>query len=295
MTTSLPTGWGGGGWGRTPWGAGSLAPFSLLSAFAIRENVVRLSFTSPPYFSGIGDPGDASDPSRFTVRAVSGIGIDGVPVRAVLPVSVEKAAVEGAGGTILDVIVDRPFSQYPCVYSITALGIRSSLGLALGLGSTKQFLAVQAGMRGNTGDQLVAGRDIANPQTLQALFDPIPGAKDIAASKLGTYLADGTGDIAADFGLTSYTKRVIRRIMSRKNGFAHLSGYGLGVPEQVKKLAKPGMREALASDAENQIRQEPETLAVAVRVVVRGDVTIYQVAAKTRFGDANLDIPVPNK
>lgn len=295
MTTSLPTGWGAGGWGRTPWGAGSAASFSLVSAFAVRENVVRLTFSAPPYFSGVGDPGDAADPSHFTVRAVSGVGIDGAPVRAVLPVSVERAAVEGAAGTLLDITVDRPFSQYPCVYSVTALNVRSSLGMALGLGATKQFLAVQAGMRANSGDALVAGRDIANPQTLQSLFDPVPGAKDISSSKLGTYLADGTGDLAADFGLTSYAKRVIRRIMSKKNGFAHLPGYGLGAVDQVKKLARPGVREALASDAENQIRQEPETLACSVRVVVRGDLTIYQVAAKTRFGDVNLDIPVPNK
>lgn len=293
MTTTTPRGWGGGGWGRSPWGAGSSTLFVLGDARAVRENVVRLTFSAPPYFSQIGDPKDAADPSHYTVTAISGVGLDGEPVRAVRPVSVALADVEGAAGSVLDVTLDRPLSQWPCVYSISARNLRSLAGIALALGATKQFYALQAGLRSTSQDALSAGRDIANPQTLDALFDPLPNASVLKSNVLGTYVPDGTGDYAADEGLTSYKKRIIRRLLAKKNGFAHLQGYGLGVAQQVKRQAPPGAREALASEAEDQIRQEPETLSVAVRVVVRGDVTIYQVRAKTRLGNANLDIPVP--
>jgi hypothetical protein len=73
----------------------------------------------------------------------------------------------------------------------------------------------------------------------------------------------GDGDLGNDEGLESYRKRVIRRCMTRKGAFSHLPQYGIGVPAQVKKLAQPGVREALAAEAELQIGQEPETQQVS--------------------------------
>jgi hypothetical protein len=283
-------GWGAGAWGSAPWGIGS-DPLAILSALAVRENVVRVTFNQAVYFSGILDPGDASNPARFVVRGISGIGLDGVPVYDVRAVTIAEV---GDGGAVLDVTVDRPFAQYPCVYRVSANALKSVTGRFIIAGSSAGFDGVQAGVREFALDQILATSDFANPQNAAAL-QGLPNSQALTSAALGTFRPDGTGDYAKDSGLVSYNKRVIRRVMANKDGFAHLKGYGLGPASLTKRTGKPGLRELLASDAEDQIRQEPETLSVAVRVVSVGAKTVYQVRAQTKYGPSNLDIPTANK
>jgi hypothetical protein len=290
---AIPSGWGAGEWGASPWGAGD-DDLHLLEVQAIRENVVRLTFDTVPYFSGILDPGDASNVARYAITAVSGVGIDGVPVRPVLVAGVAQGILAGAQGTIIELTTDRALSHWPCIYRGSANGLRSEAGLPLAGGASLLFYGVQAGPRTQQQDQILAGRDLANPQSVAALVG-LPDASNLPSSVLGTYRPDGTGDYANDAGITGYIKRVTRRLMTVKGAFAHLPNYGVGIPSDVKRLQRAGFREMLASDAEDQIKQEPETLAVTCRVVQVGARTLIQVAAQTKLGPANFDVVVSNR
>jgi hypothetical protein len=174
------------------------------------------------------------------------------------------------------------------------MGLRGPTGLPLAPGSSALFYGVQAGPRTQLQDQILAGRDIANPQTLAALRG-LPNGGQLPSSVLGTYQPDGTGDYANDAGLTGYVKRVTRRLMTRKGAFAHLPKYGVGLPDDVKRLQRPGFREAVAADAEDQIMQEPETLSVSVRVTQVGSKTLFQVRAQTKLGPSSFDVAVSNR
>jgi hypothetical protein len=85
----------------------------------------------------------------------------------------------------------------------------------------------------------------------------------------GVFTADETGDLSSVQGLQAYSDRVFRRLTTPKGRFAHLpASYGSLFSRYSKQLAKAGIRELLAIDAEDQIRQEPETTSVTVRVRV---------------------------
>ncbi len=140
-----------------------------------------------------------------------------------------------------------------------------------------------------------AASDFANPSTEFGI-----GADGVispeAALLLGTFPIDGTGDYGIDRGLRSYKKRILRRLTVSLASFAHLaaSRYGVGVAARVKQLGRAGTREELASEAETQIRLEPETAEVRVTIAAGTDpsVTIFRVRARTRTGsDVGMDVP----
>lgn len=254
-------GWGGSGgtelgWGALEWGTGDT--LQLLSAEAIRENVVRLTFTVPIKFTKILDPNDASDPEHYTIAAVAGsMGLDSKPVR-----NVAIASVELFTPNIVDVTLDRPMSPYPCQYTIAASGIVAlETGEALDPGTASiTFFAVYRGIPPNTPSAAVPRRDIANPSLASSAIS----GEVTTDAQLGVFVVDETGDYAADQGITSWRKRVFRRILSEENGFAHLPGYGVGLLSQVKQLGRPAIQGSIAAKAEDQIRQEPETVSVSV-------------------------------
>lgn len=291
-------GWGGvtgtKGWGGLPWGAGGTA-LRLLTAEAVRENVVRLGFNQAIRFSGVFDPGDAANPERYVINAVAGtVGLDELPVRDVSPIVAELAAVESGGGSFIDVTLDRPMSPYPCRYVATVNQIVSETGTLLEPGfTTLSYFSVFKGLPVIAMDLAVARRDFANPQTFESLLDPLPVTND--PTLLGGYPVDDGGDYAIDEGLTSYKKRVIRRLTTRKGAFAHLPNYGVGVPDRVKRLGGSSYRQALAADAESQIKEEPETLAVSVRAISDPNypsLLILRVRAKTNTGEEmKKDVP----
>lgn len=291
-------GWGGSlgsqGWGATPWGGGG-SQLQLLKAEAVRENVVRLTFNNPVRFTRVLDPNDAADPSRYSVSTIEGTkGLDGLPVRPVRVCTVELVEIEGAGGRLIDVGVDRPFSPFPAVYRIAVSQLVTLSGQVLDTEfASFTFLGLYRGIPPKTAELAVSRRDIANPNDLEALLDPLPDTSD--ATQLGVYPVDETGDYAADEGKTSYKKRVYRRVTTRKNSYVHLQGYGVGLLGEVKQLAKTSTQQRLAADAEDQIRQEPETDRVSVTFIPDArapGVFIMQVRARSKAGESvNFDLP----
>lgn len=287
--------WGFGPWGMTPWGGiASEAPppvyLQLVGAEAVRENVVRLTFDHPIYFSRWHDPADGSFVDRYSIVAdPTAIGIDGNPTRPVAIAAVQRVA---DAPHQVDVWTDRAMSPTGSMYTITVHGIRSAdMVLRVNpLGSSSTFQGVRQGAPVRSVDGMLGNRDFANPQM------PGPG---IRGDELGQFVRDELGDYGIDQGMVSYKKRVFRRLTTRKGSFRHLPGYGVGVPSSSKKLARANLTGSIAADAEDQIRQEPETISAEVTLVQSPDepsLFIYRIRAKTTLGDlTDYDVPVPTR
>ncbi len=301
VTVSVGGGWGAGAWGAMPWGGGSivLGALALVDAVAVRENVIRLEFTVPIYFSGILDPFDASDVARhFGIEVVTGtVGLDAEPVRGVrilaasLPTEADGIS-EEQFGRFLDLSLDRPMTPYPARYTVSVRDIYDvtfTSGIAM---STRSLFAVFKRIEPPQLETTLPSRDIANPQTLLAAEDPLP---DSQTGFLGTLRYDDQGDVAFDEGLTSYKKRVFRRLFTKKNGFAHLPGYGVGVPQYGKRLGSPINMSTMAAEAEAQIALEPETEKVRCRPILdrsRPGLARLQIVAKPKTGKPQaFDVP----
>jgi hypothetical protein len=285
------SGWGASSWGASPW-AGAGATLQLLSVVAVRENLLRLTFNEAVYYTRWLDPFDAYCVDRYSVTAVAGtVGIDGQPPRTVAPEAAERFA--DGGGKVIDLWLDRALSPFGTRYLASVNGLQSIFGGLLAPGYTSvAFDGLARGRPAPTPELAVASRDIANPQTLSALLDPLPTT---GAAQLGTFPVDVTGDYAHDEGLTSLKKRIFRRLTTRKGAFAHLPGYGVLIPSMVKKLAKPALVQALAADAEEQIKLEPEVADCSVVLArTQQGVYVYQVRVRTKLGlQFGVNAPAP--
>tara|TARA_Y100000034_G_C6866163_1_gene394794 strand:- start:466 stop:1347 length:882 start_codon:yes stop_codon:yes gene_type:complete len=288
-------GWGSGPWGAGPWGAGGGTSLQLIAVQPIRENVLRLTFNTAPLFNGILTPNDASSPDRFQIRAIPGTKADGTNPREVTPVFVERAAVALSLGSQLDVTIDRPFSTYPAQYiaSVNQL-VSSSGGLLDPLHTSFTFDGLYRFVPPPRRDNAIPSRDIANPQTREALFDPLPSTTDEVV--LGSIPVGDNGDYAFDEGVTNLKKRIFRRIVTCKGGFADLPGYGVGLPDNLKRMGAQRHRLALAAETESQLKQEPGVEDVSARVVtdsVNPGLFRLRIQVKATFSDDPIDMDVP--
>jgi hypothetical protein len=285
-------GWGAGGWGLSPWGSGA-ENLRMVSAVAIRENLVRVSFSEPPKYTRDLDANDASDPRRFSIQVVPGTsGLDGAPTRPVRPCKVDVSREQLAGGASLDVWVDRHFSPHASQYVITANQLVSGAGLPLEPGFTSApFYGLMALLGPNVPELAVPRSDFAQPDNLAALLDPIGST---SPDLLGDMPVDTAGDYASDDGITSFKKRCFRRLTTKKNSMLHLPGYGVGTLEQAKRIGLPEIRAQLRADAESQLREEPETIDCSVDLQTDPSRTVWflRVRIKTAaFGYVSLSAP----
>ncbi len=293
---TMPGGWGSSPWGAGPWGSGGALDLELQSALAIRENVVRLTFNVAPLFNKQLTPNDASNPARYQfVAQPTPLGLDGEPARAVRPVLVERAAVAGSFGAVLDVTLDRPLSPWPTRYLVAVNQLVSTSGALLSpSASSRSFDGVYRMLRPQSTTSPTPSRDIANPQTYQAQLDPIPQAGDPIA--LGVIPIDASGDYAFDEGVTQLKKRVLRRLLTAPGAFPALPDYGVGVPLYGKRLGSAAARQQIAIDAQSQIAKEPDVAAVRVTVVSSAEnpaVTLVQVRVKMAGSAGTVEFDVP--
>lgn len=282
--------WGDGTWGAGSWGGGLGIGFQFLDAIAIRENVIRVEFSEAFYFTGLFDPGDASVSSNWAVSANEATtGISGDSARDVsviyVQLSGEDDGVFGSDiGRFLNVVLDRPMTSWPAEYSITWSNIFSadltetSAGTFTLFGTYRQLETPQIQVP-------TPSRDLANPQTLLAAQSSLP--VPTVAIALGTFGVDDRGDYALDEGDVNLKKRILRRLMTRKNAFAHLPGYGVGVPDRIKTLGTAAALAALRADAEAQIMQEPDVQQVRVLILIPSNapnLVRLRIAVKTKVG-----------
>jgi hypothetical protein len=262
---------------------------ALVSADAIRENVIRLRFDRPIYWTRYHDPHDGSFVDRYTVTAdPTAIGIDGRPSR---PVTVADVQLVAGDGSEVDVWLDRAMSPTGSWYVVTVAGLISAGSPAVPIDpllSSAACQGVQQGLPRIGLDTMIGNRDIANPALPQV---------GIRETQLGRFVYDDTHDYGIDQGLVAYKKRVFRRLTSRKGSFAHIPGYGVGIPSTSKSLPRANLTGGIAADAEDQIRQEPETKTVTVTIVqstADPNLFVYRINATTTIGVvSDWDVPMP--
>lgn len=276
-------------WGAKSWGGGLGIGFNFIDAQALKENIIRVEFSENFYFTGFFDPGDASVDSNWTVTVVDGTsGISGDDAREVNVVFVELSGeddgVFGADqGRFLNVVLDRPMTPWPAQYTLTWSNIYSQ-DLSQTSAGTAQVAATYRQLETPQIQVPTPSRDIANPQTLLAAQSSIPNP---IASALGTFGVDDRGDYALDEGDINLKKRILRRLLTRKNAFAHLPGYGVGVPDRIKQLGTVAALASLRADAEAQIAQEPDVQQVRVLILIPSDapnLVRLRIAVKTKVG-----------
>jgi len=249
----------GTGWGVTPYGSPeSTGSFGIEQAVAVRENAVQVDFSEPIYYSLLLDVKDGSNPDSYAFEAIESIGNNGLHCRTVTAVKTELI-----NPSSVLIWLDRAMTPYPARYKLTCSNIWTVDKV-----TTIDPCYAQYGFYGsfkvlqkNVFDLQVPQRDIASPQTKQAFADPLPFALD---QYLGVFNVDDNGDYGFDEGETALRKRILRRIVTNKNGFTHMPGYGIGIEKYTKKLSRATERQKLASDLELQLRREPEVSNVSV-------------------------------
>lgn len=283
------SGWGSGSWGFSPWGFG-VDPPQLLSAAAIRENLIRLTFSEAILYTRTGAPRDGSRRELYAVTPVAGTaGFDGEAARPVLVGRVDAA---GGGGTVLDLWLDRPVTHWPARYLAVAHGVYSTAGLPIDPSASSAALdGVRAGRRTLDPDRgsVVIGADIAAPPTATAAQ-----AANAEGAVLGAYAVDSTGDFAFDAGLQSLGKRILRRLLASPGAYAHLPAYGAGLRERVKRLASASERSRLVKLVEDQVRLEPEVQEVGADLApLATNAWTLKLRVRTRFSqEATLSVPL---
>lgn len=286
--------WGIGPWGLGPWGGAPSLSLLLLesTAFAIRENMVRLTFPAPLYVTGLGDELDALDVSHYRVEAVlGGTGLDGEPVREVRTISVLQP--ESDNASVMDLYVDRPFSRWPCEYVVDVRRIYLADGTYVPGPIRIQFPGTKLAYETNAPDLYKASSDIANPTGLGALLDPLPDPSEMS---LGSFAYDDNGDYAADTGLESLKKRVIRRAITARDGFLWLPGYGVGLRQYGKRINGIALREKIRTELEDRISQEPDVAGVAVSLRYSDDApeAVWFVARVQTTTGRQFEVGVPS-
>jgi hypothetical protein len=277
--------------------ATQLSQVEVVGAIAIAENVIQLQFSMPVYFTGLGDPQDASQPSLYSVMEVDGtFGRDGTATRPVTPAVVTLALAgetlpEGfAAGTCVDITLDRSMTPFPSQYIVECTGIFSAdLTRTLDPDDNAfQLYGVFKGLIPASVELPTQTRDIANPQTYLSAASNLPVPNNPAV--LGVFTVDDTGDYAFDSGLVAFKKRIYRRLITNPGGFLHLgASYGVGVPSYGKKLATSAVVQSLAGQAEGQIGQEPESQSVKVTIVQDPDepgLVRFNIFVKTNGGQS---------
>lgn len=243
----------GSGWGDLPYGSPDDSDvLGIESAIATKENCIEVTFSKSIYYSGLLDIKDASDYTKWSVSVIESIGYNGQPARNVSPIKIERVS-----DTILNVITDRTFTPYPAKYSVTCSDIWTvnQVDLIDDCFVSYGFYGVMKTIQSNEMDLLIPARDIASPQTRDAFADPLPF---VDPSLLGVVNIDDSGDYAFDEGITALQKRITRRLITTKNGFRHLIGYGIGIGDYSKKLSRAIDRHKIAQDISQQIKKEPE-------------------------------------
>jgi len=290
-------GWGSMPWGAGPWGDGGEDALRLLGALAVRENVVRLTFNLPPFFTRLMTQADAANPARYVfIPQGTPEAITGGPARPVLAVRVDRPAIAGAGGRILDVTLDRPLSPWATRYRVAVNLLVALDGSPLDpAAAARDFDGLYRQLRPADPSAPTPSRDVANPWTYQAQLGAGAVLTGVQAG-LGTFPLDASGDYALDQGVQQLRKRVFRRLTTGKGAFPALPGYGVGIPGYGKRIASEAIRQQIAADAQAQLSSEPDVLAASVTSFTdqaQPSVTVFRVKVRMAgsSGETTFDFP----
>lgn len=291
--------WGSGGWGSGSWGGGpGLDVISFVDAQAWRENVVRVEFDVAVNLTGLLEVQDASRLEKWSVVAdPSTVGISGDPARDVMVVLVTLATTDDGVaeedfGRFVDLTLDRPMTPFPAAYDLEWRDVFAS-DLGGSTSGTARFSAAYRLVEQPQAQVARPLRDFANPQVLAAARQATAQPTDPYA--LGTFQVADDGDYAFDEGIASLKKRIIRRLLTRKGAFAHLPNYGVGIPDEAKRLGISAVLTKLSADAQAQIASEPDVAQARVQAILDRNnpgLVFFRVVVRPRVG-APLQFDVP--
>lgn len=260
-----PSGFGGEAAGD-PFGSGG--PIHVNRAKAVKGQVVRVSFSEAPLAVSAAGIADATNPSNYILTVVTGQA--GQP----LAVGVDPDTISGptlgvaTGEVAVDLHVDRPLAV-GVRYRVTVANVFSALGGSLGFPYSAEFYGI------------VQPAALPRPGRRTDLTDI---RNDIAQ---GRYLTSPAGDLLNHSGVEGLRKRILRRLSTPRDAFAHLPGYGVGLA--LKSVASIAQLQAYQQDATNQVRQEPEIATATVSIsqdATNPEVVRIEVQALTRTGKA---------
>lgn len=263
-------------WGD-PWGVGG--PLHVVRARAVESQTVRVVFDEPPLFRIRGGTNDGKNPLNYQVSIEQGSGTP-PQVVGVKPDLVEypAAGVLTVDERGVDVQTDRKL-VVGIAYQVEVFNVVSALNGALGSPTTAIFEGIAP--------LPTVDPPLRSLEFYDFKFDPFDETG-------GAYVFNDGGDIARDEGLENVRKRVLRRISTPKNAYAHLPGYGTTLPHKrpmsVRELAP------LKQDILQQVQQEPEVVEASVTLNLQsGDgILTVRIVARTRFGNIDETIQRSN-
>jgi hypothetical protein len=282
-------------WGSTPWGDGSsITPMTgTADAIALRENVIRVTLPFAAYFTGLLDAEDASYPAKWVVSPVANTtGLEGSTVWPVTVVSVVEVGTDALGQSIIDLYLDRPMTPWPAQYSLQADWLWTNNLAYVFTVTTASIPSMHQKVEPANSALEASGRDFANPQTAKSLLG-LPNVDEY----LGTYRADDTGDYAYDDGAIGLQKRVLRIGITKKDGFAHLPGWGVGIYDLGKRLLTASERQTKIADYEKQITQDPGVKKgkVQMRTTTNGLATIIVLVEPFEGSPSKYELALPEQ
>ncbi len=231
-----------------PFGFGG--PLLVLRARAIESQTVRVAFNEIPLSMSAAGPYDGLNPANYSVSILIGVGMQPQVIATKTLVIPGPAIALAATEYGIDIQTDRALLT-TLTYRVTVRNVVAQAGGALGAPATADFLGVWV---------LALARDAASNQGIVDLFsDPLSDG----------YAVDSGGDIALHGGAASYEKRVRRRVLTPKNSYSFLPGYGVDL--HLKQPLSTTHLIAIKQDIIKQIMLEPETAKVEVSLSKLGD------------------------
>lgn len=249
---------------------GAGGPLYVVRALPVTGRTVRVVFDEAPVFRSPAGPYDAMNPSLYFFSVDAGTAT--APVATVVDPDLVEGPARGVGngGAVdergVDVAVDRALIQ-GITYRVEVRDVRSTFSGILGSPYSQPFPGVVPLRETRLTPR---GRPRTN---VDFKNDPF----------LGSWSADDSGDVAVQDAASGFRKRVLRRLMTFRDSFAFLKGYG--VQARLKELAGLAEVAALKVDIERQIKREPETAAVSVDCSISAmNILTVSLRVRTKVG-----------
>ena len=223
--------------------------FQLVRALSVGGQVVRVVFNAEPKHKSSAAFDDALNGSNYQVSVISGQGQPPQSV-GVQPNVVPFPAfgVFNAGEVAVDVQTDRPL--------VVGLRYQVQVSAALLAADTRHIQPPFTWEFNGEARPIVTLQQRGKMGLVDLASDPVFGGIIVSAE----------GDWAADNGDTVGTrKRCLRRVLTRKGGFAYL-GKTYGLDFSLKTPATTNRLAGLRSDIQSQLAQEPDIDSVATQV-----------------------------
>ena len=266
--------WSGtfGPWGSTPWGGAiepPLAGFYVVSALATGSNTFRVWFSEPPRFTTPIAADSAANMTNFVLTRTDTGGV----------IQLLGASQVADDALALDFVRLGVWESHLITYHIQAGDTLVSTVAAHALIDPKyaEFLGLPASVQPLEETQELA--DLRNPQTDETRIN-------------GGLVVSTAGEYQLEAGVSLVKKLIIRRIVTERDSFVHLQGYGESVSPARFWTTVDLM--LFQTSLERGVRKEPEveSARVAITLAASGVLTVG-VRARLRNSPQTLQFDVP--